>query len=98
MLFGHQSFKPSLQFLDPTGVLAAVALRGSSLGLAGVRQLATRLGDLGAHDVFALDQIAATQGVAAQSATSGRRRVTASTSVSASAWSLYPWNEMRSRT
>ena len=87
-----------LQLLDPAGVLAAVALGGGRLGLAGARQLAARLSDLGAHRFFALDQIVATHGVAAQSATSGRRRVTASTSVSASAWSLYPWNEMRRRT
>ena len=93
MLLGHQGFKPSLQFLDPAGVLAPLALGSDRLGLPGARQFASRLGNLGVHGFFALDQI-----VTAQSATSGRRRVTASTSVSASAWSLYPWNEMRSRT
>jgi hypothetical protein len=61
-------------------VLAAIALGGGRLSLAGTRQFTSRLGDLGAHGFFALDQIVSTQ-----SATSGRRRVTASTSVSASA-------------
>ena len=98
MLLGHQDLEARLQLLDPTAMLSAVALGCGRLGLAGARQFAARLSDLGAHGLFPLDQIAATQGVAAQSATSGRRRVTASTSVSASAWSLYPWNEMRSRT
>ena len=87
MLLGHQDLEARLQLLDPTAMLSAVA-----------RQFAARLSDRGAHGFFALDQIAATQGIAAQSAASGRRRVTASTSVSASAWSLYPWNEIRSRT
>ena len=98
MLLGHQDLEARLQLLHPTGMLAAVALGRARLGLAGARQFAARLSDRGAHGFFALDQIAATQGVPGQSATSGRRRVTASTSVSASAWSLYPWNEMRSRT
>ena len=80
VLLGHQGLDASLQFLDPTGVRAAVALGDGRLGLAGARQLTAHLGDLGAHGFFALDQI-----VTAQSATSGRRRVTASTSVSASA-------------
>ena len=83
MLLGHQCLQVSLQLLDPAGVFAAVALRGCQLDMPGARQIAVRLGDLGAHGFFVLDQI-----VAPQSATSGRRRVTASTSVSASAWSL----------
>jgi hypothetical protein len=93
VFFGHQDLEASLKFLNSAGQFAPLALRGSRLGLAGARQIASHLGDLGAHGFFALDQI-----VTAQRATSGRRRVTASTSVSASAWSLYPWNEMRSRT
>ena len=93
MLLSHQHLEASLQLLDPAGVFAAVALRGCQLDMPGARQIAVRLGDLGAHGFFAFDQI-----VTAQSVTSGRRRVNASTSVSASAWSLYPWNEMRSRT
>ena len=80
MLLGHQDFEAGLQLLDPAGVLAVIVLGGGRLSLAGTRQFASRLGDLGAHGLFPLDQIAT-----AQSATSGRRRVTASTSVSASA-------------
>jgi len=98
VFFGHQRLEVRLQLLDPAGVLAAIALGCGRLGLAGAHQFASHLGDLGAHGFFALDQIVTAQSATAQSPTSGRRRVTASTSVSASAWSLYPWNEMRSRT
>ena len=83
VLLGHQNLKASLQILDPASVLAALAFGRGRLGLASTRQLTAYVGNLGAYGFFALDQI-----VPIQSATSGRSRVSASTSVSASAWSL----------
>jgi hypothetical protein len=83
VLLGHQGFEVNLQLLDPAAVLAPFGFGRGRLGMASASQFAARLGDLGAHGFFALDQI-----VAAQSPTSGRRRVNADTSVSASDWSL----------
>jgi hypothetical protein len=60
VLLGHQDLDARLHLPHPTGMLAAVALGGGRLGLAGARQFAARLSDLGAHGILALDQIAAT--------------------------------------
>lgn len=88
VLFGHQAIEARLQLVDLPGMLSAIVLGGGRSGLAGARQCAACLSDFGAYGFLALDEIAATRAVAAQSAASGKRRVSASTNVSASAWSL----------
>jgi len=61
VLFGHQDFEASLKFLNPADQFALLALRGSRLGQPGARQFASRLGNLGVHGFFALDQIVTAQ-------------------------------------